>query len=172
MRYNLKRHKILESLSKNHFEANSEKRSENFRLGLSFLEIDRILKVNPFIREKICSKLLSEKEIGYTNTQVTGFFLTDKGFDSYSSEKYIIENNKIIVKYIKNFVQIAIPILSLVIAVLALSLKFNSITKNIEEKVNSKNEKQIKSIELKLDSILNLQNKKKNSSNTLNSKND
>lgn len=170
MRYNLKRNKLLKSLSKNHFEANSEKQNTDFKLGLSFSDIDETLKVNPFIREKICAKLLSEKEIVFTNTKVTGFFLTDKGFDSYSSEKYVVENNKIIILYIKNFVQIVIPLLSLIIAVLALSLKFNSITENIEEKVNSKNEKQVKSIELKLDSILKLQNKMEHHPNTLNSK--
>ena len=172
MRFNLKRHKVLGSLSKNHFDANSEKQNKNFKLGLSFSEIDGILKVNPFMREKICAKLLSEKEIEFANTKVTGFFLTDKGFDSYSSEKYIVENNKIIVKYIKNFVQIVIPIASLIIAILVLSLKINTVTKNIQEKVLLTTEKQIQTIELKLDSILKLQNKTEHNPKNQHSKND
>ncbi len=66
---------------------------------------------------------------------------TQKGLSSFSQKKCLTKNNTIITNWFKNFVQIIVPILSLIVVILAITLKINSL--------NSKNTIEIEAIEQK-----------------------
>lgn len=163
MRYNRKRHKTLEFLSDNFIEFESGERKPNFKLGKSFEDIVFELKIDAKITEQIFSRLYLDGEVKFTNAHwKNGLYLTQKGLSSFTSKKYLKENENIVLNWLKVFTQIIIPILSLIIAVLALSLKFNSITDSVEKKVNKLHKLELKRLELKLDSILHLESNRKN----------
>lgn len=165
MRNNRKKHKTLKFLSDNFIELNSSTtKNPNFQFGKSFEDIESELKLDKLSCEKVYARLELEEEVGVIDTKIKGLHLTQKGLDSYVSKKYLLENENIILSWFKVFVQIFIPIVSLIIALLALSLKFNSITDNIEKKVSAKYKQELEQIESKLDSILQLENNRKNNS--------
>ena len=133
---------------------NSGQRKPNFKLGKSFDDICRELKCDRNTCEEIFSKLYLNEEVKYTNVTWKGLYLTKNGLNSYASKKYLKENNSIVFGWFKVFTQIVVPIMSLMIAVLALTLKFDSITEKIETKVNEKNTQEFIRIESKLDSVI------------------
>lgn len=173
MRHNRQRHKTLGFLSDNFIEFESLNKKPNFKLGKSFEDIISELECDPKIIEKIFSRLYLDGEVKYTNAHwENGLYLTQKGLSSYASKKYIKENENIILNWFKVFVQIIVPVLSLIIAFLALTLKFNSISENIEKKVNNSHQLELKHLKLKLDSLLQLENNRKTKSIFENNKTD
>jgi hypothetical protein len=135
MNFNRKRHKVLELLSKSRIQFDSGRTEPNFKLGVSFDDLKKELECDLDTCELIYSKLYYEKEVEYTDTSVKGLFSTQKGLTSFSEKKYLKENEKIIVNYLRNFVQIAVPILSLTVAILAISLKINNAKEDTDNKI-------------------------------------
>ena len=137
-----KRHKLLEILTKQRNDVDLGK-SESNAYGIMFSDIFRELECDEDQLKLITSELFSSDEIGYFNANsIVGLFVKSNGKTAFSNKKYlkrIIEQRKEIVKFL---VQTTIPILALVIAIITLSLKFNSL------KIQSKEELQ------KLESII------------------
>ena len=123
-----------------------------FILGVDFKELQSELNSDRNTCEVIFAPLYNEKEVEFTDVGVDGLFLTQKGLASFSQKKYIKENEKIILSWLKTFVQIVIPILSLVIAVLALSIKMNDLNSKTSDKIQSI-EKNVESMQSDIDSM-------------------
>jgi len=142
MNFNRQRHKVLKLLSVSRIQFDSGRRNIDFKLGVSFDDLQKELNCDLDTCELIYSTLYDEKEVEYTNTSVIGLILSQKGLKSYSEKKYLKENEKIIIDYFKNFVQIVIPILSLVIAILTIQLKIDT--------SNDKTNKKIENLQIQL----------------------
>ncbi|KQN36175.1 hypothetical protein ASE92_08590 [Pedobacter sp. Leaf41] len=66
----------------------------------------------------ILSELLEADEIKVYNTNgQNGFFSTDLGNMAYSNKKYLLRHQNLMINRAKNFMQIAIPLLSFMITV-------------------------------------------------------
>jgi hypothetical protein len=100
MKNNLNRNKLLKTL----FKLRSEKKKSNNpipanEIGLTFNEINDLLKIDHFKRELIMAELWNSKEIiSFEHKMGNGCFISDIGTESFSSKKYI---NKIIFKTLK-----------------------------------------------------------------------
>ncbi len=140
MNDNLKRHKILEILSKQFIKVETEDSSE--AIGVSFEDLQVKLNCSKIELRRVSSTLYDNKEVDYMDIGLVGMFATEKGLSAYSDEKYKRESNLRLKNNIKDIVQIVVPILSLLIAYLALSFKIN--------KLNEQNEKELKEINKKL----------------------
>ena len=149
MRYNRTRHFLLKKLSEK-FIQNSENSSVNADIiGLSYAEIDLLLKRNKKTRELVLSELEKSEEIVFYNLKEKGCFIEPKnGISAFTEKKYLRRNEDIIINWLKNIVQIFIPIASLIIAYLALTLKINTFQKSNSKEVE-KLEMKIKSLEKK-----------------------
>lgn len=146
MRYNLTRHLLLKKLSEKYIATRDTKRDGADIIGLRLEEIDEILGNRKKDRDLIVSELGNCKEIHAFNIQGKGFFITpSEGLSAFSEEKYLKKNNDIILRWLKNFVQIFIPLVSLLIAVLALWLRINT--------TNETNRKEMERLELKMNGI-------------------
>lgn len=141
MRYNKTRHKLLHHLYLKYkrdldsADLTSPKRAISAnRAGLTFLEIDSLLKDKKSDRELILSELFKNKEIVFFDLKIGKGCMIDEdfGISAYSNKKYLNENNKIL----KNSVLFILPIIGLIIALTNLYLKFDSFkeTKNTEIK--------------------------------------
>tara|TARA_R110000850_G_C9977813_1_gene465673 strand:- start:86 stop:541 length:456 start_codon:yes stop_codon:yes gene_type:complete len=118
------------------------------KAGLTFSQIDNLLKNKKKDRELILSELYKNKEIHFFDLKVGKGCMIDEdyGISAYSNKKYLNENNKII----RNFILFVLPIIGLVVAITNLYLQFDSFkeTKNNEiENLNSKVEIMESSIE-------------------------
>jgi hypothetical protein len=141
MNLNLKKHNLLELLSK---------QSVNFDLGkttnfsVSITIILKKLDINEFLLYPIISELIVNKEIDYyfwNEIEKKGLFATPLGVSSYSNKKYKklffsnIRNNS------KDLVQIIIPIVSLLITLLIVKdnlskeSKYNTQVKELKERI-------------------------------------
>ncbi|GGE22950.1 hypothetical protein [Psychroflexus salis] len=146
----LKRHKLLEILTKKRILLESDLSDDNL-LGVSFTDIHKQLNCNRSELELIMSELYDLDEIGYHDTLgVVGLFTKDKGKSSYANKKYKRLYRNEITNLIKDFVQIIIPILSLLIASYAVSNKIESFNMNIKNKLD-KIENQVKELEFEFD---------------------
>ena len=146
MRLNRTRHFVLKKLSQKFIDNNENENNKADVVGLSFNEIDALLKVTKKKRELILSELDRCNEIVFYELEQKGFFIEPKiGLSALSEKKYLRKNEDIIIKWLKNIVQIFIPIASLLIAYLALTIKINS--------NNNLNSKQMKIIEMKIKKI-------------------
>lgn len=95
--------------------------------GLSLNEIDTKLNISPNEREMILSELIESQEIICFNLKNIGYIINEKkGISALADKKYINRNWKIILDWIKNFVQIIIPVLALFIAYVSLTSKLDS----------------------------------------------
>ena len=165
MRFNRKRHLLLKVLTKKLLQYPKRKGDniEGELVGLTFNEVDNLLKTNKFERHIILSELIKYDEIKIFNTKSSGIIIEPRiGVSAFSNKKYKKKNEDIIIGWFKVFAQIVVPIMSLTVAVLVLTLKFNSITESIESKVNKNNIKKLEYLELKLDQIILLENNRKN----------
>jgi hypothetical protein len=152
MRYNLARHSLLKELAKKFgsfgSNENDESKIQASLVGLTLSEIDSHLKLSKAERELVLSGLGDAKEIeafrdGFD--KVAGYFITDNvGLNSFVEKKYLHKNNDIILNWLKNIVQLFIPVASLTVAILALSLKFDSRDKILNQKIESSKDNIIK----------------------------
>ncbi|WP_028123009.1 hypothetical protein [Epilithonimonas tenax] len=143
MDYNRQRHKVLKLLSVSKIQFNNGNRNSDFKFGVSYDNLQKELKYDADTCELVYAKLYQEGEVEHTNTAVFGLQATQKGLSSYSEKKYLKENEKLIFDYLRNFVQIAIPIFSLIVAILAIQLKI--------ETTNDKTNKKIDNLQKQLD---------------------
>lgn len=155
MRFNRKRHLLLKKLSEKYIQKNMKGGAVS--LGMSIIEINKLLKVDNLTREKIVSELLRANElILYDFGDKSGFFIEHKnGLSAFSDKKYLKRNENIIINWFKVFVQIAVPVLSLIITILVII------------KDDSKTTKEIQSIEQKVEDLKNKINKLEKNTKTL-----
>jgi len=161
MKYNRTRHRVLGFLAKKFNEDLSSKRADDS--GLNFSEIDNLLRKKKNQRTLIVSELFKEKEIEYFRlNQVEGYMINPTlGLSAYSEKKYLKRNHEIIINWLKNLVQIIIPIAT--VAILALGLRIKNTDKAINKKFDVMNQKIINLEEkvnqleiLKNDTIINV----------------
>lgn len=146
MELNKTRHYILKNLSKKFINNNDNPRKEANVVGLSFSEIDLLLKKNKNFRDLVLSELYKSNEIVFYDLKEKGCFIEPhNGLSAFAERKYLKKNEDILIKWLKNFVQIFIPIASLIVAYLALTIKLNNIEKS--------NTKEIKDIEIKINEL-------------------
>ena len=146
---NRKRHFLLKKLSEKFLEQ-ADNNGSNLTadiLGLSFEQIDSLLNVKIKERELIISELDINKEIAFYEFKERGCFIDKNGFSALAEKKYINRNQDIYLKWLRNFVQLFIPVASLIIAYVALSM---NIAKNKKE-----NNEEIKNLENRIEQIEN-----------------
>jgi hypothetical protein len=162
MRYNRTRHFLLGILSRKFNEDLSSQRAD--KSGLSYEEVDDFLRKRKKDRTLIVSELYENEEIKFFDLDnVKGYMINPiKGLSAYTSKKYLNRNNEIILNWLKNTVQIFIPIASLIVAVLALSLRQATLNEKNDLKFNELDQRIIKleqinndQIELNNDTIIN-----------------
>lgn len=124
MRYNRTRHKALLLLSEKFNKLLNEK-TGSFRgneVGLSNEELNSLLNIDDRKRRLVFSELFENEEVKpYHLDGISGCFIhPEKGFESLANEKYLERNREIVKNWIKDFVQIAIPVLSLIITILVI----------------------------------------------------
>lgn len=144
---------MLQKLSEKFFK-NSDDTKSNLDadiVGLSLIEIDTLLKIDKNTRELILSELEKADEIVFYNLGEKGCFIEPKnGLSALTSKKYIKQNQDIILTWSRNFVQIFIPVASLLIAFIALSLNIS--------KTKIENSEEINKLELKIEHLDSLYN--------------
>lgn len=135
MNYYKQKHKVLKFLT---FSNNFQLDENNLlKKGLSFKDILNNLNVSETELNIIISELYENKEIKKGND---GLIIEKKGISSFSNNFYIKESRNYKLNLIKDYVQIIVPILTSIIAIIAVS---NNNTSKIERKLNEI-EKQLK----------------------------
>lgn len=160
MNYNRKRHKLLgelaEKLSSN--DDPNNKQQEAYEVGMTFEQVDKFFNIKKNERNLILSELFDSNEIVRfeSNKVGDGIFIDNAvGNSSFSDKKYIKINQDIFIKWLRNFVQIFIPIASLIITIIVL-------VKNPKDNYN-KLDTEIQTIKQKVEHIEKVQNKKEQS---------
>jgi len=146
MQYNRIRHSLLKKLSEKLLREIDNPSDQADVIGMSYEEIDLFLKNKKGERALILSELEKSDEIVYFNLTTKGCFIEPKnGLSALTEKKYLKRNNAIILNWLRNFVQIFIPIASLLIALLALSINI--------EKNKKANNKKIEKLELRIEQL-------------------
>ncbi|RPD93084.1 hypothetical protein EGM88_13620 [Aureibaculum marinum] len=154
MNLELKRHKLLGILSKQRNDLELKKAEYN-ALGVPFEKIYSELNCNEDELKLITSELYTADEIGYHDAyDIVGIFAKDNGLSSFANKKYSRIYWKRVSDLTKNAVQIIIPILSLLIAFIALSIKIESLNKSTDNKIDNL-EKQVIELKSELDKTKN-----------------
>ena len=149
MNEDLLRHKLLKILSKQFIKSGLPENT-SLPIGLEYKKVLSELSINREKLDKITAELFLNKEIKLWNTTgELGIYADEVGVISSSNEKYKKRHQDSILKIFKLIAQIFIPILSLLVAVISLYIKFDS-----------DNAKRIEKIEQKI-SIIEKQSKKK-----------
>jgi hypothetical protein len=141
MNVNIERHKLLKILSE-HFIDIELGVSEDNILGIDFKKLYILLKCDYKKLKIISSELYTYDEIGfYDNKELNtvGLYIKPNGITAYSNKKYKNIFYSRVKNILKDFVQIVIPILSLIVAYFAIQLKISE--------VNNYNQKQIDTLQ-------------------------
>ena len=142
---NHKKHKLLKCLSR-HYIHYWQKSHGLERDYLTFTELQQKLGWNLTQLELIYIGLEKEGELEQKVDNINNYLrIKEKGISSYTDNKYIDRFYKTIFGYLKDIAGIIIPILSLVIAYLAIVSKVES--RSIEK------EKSLKAIEIQLKQV-------------------
>ncbi|MCL5130533.1 hypothetical protein [Algibacter sp. L4_22] len=150
MNLELKRHKLLGILSKQRNDLELKKAEYN-ALGVPFEKIYSELNCNEDELKLITSELYTADEIGYHNAyDIVGVFAKDNGLSAFANKKYSRIYWKRVSDLTKNAIQIIIPVLSLLIAFIALSIKIESLNKTTDNKLDNL-EKQVIELKSELD---------------------
>ncbi len=160
---NRKRHKLLGILSIQRNNFNLKKASNNTQ-AIDFETILKELNCNEDELQIITSELYSCDEIDDYTYSFKGLFAKKNGLTSFSNKKYvnIIRKNRI--ENAKSFVQIVIPIFSLIIAYVAITTKSENIQKQYGKELQEvkllliQHKARIKTLEYRIEKIL--ENKK------------
>lgn len=138
MNDNIKKHELLEILS-------TEKINNKTPLGVGFDKILELLKIDKEYLDFICGELYGTGEIKYFDNGVDekGLYATSLGVKSHSSKNYIERQNKKNWELAKNWVQTVVPILSLVIAIIVLTLSNRSYLKEVKSELKEVKERLI-----------------------------
>ena len=125
------KHKLLKILSKQYALS---WQSDNEPHGLTEEEIIKQLSIDDYELKIIITDLCTNNETQhYKPDEISGWAATKDGIISYNTKKYIHANNKLIWDIVKNWTQTLIPILSLIIAILAIKSDNEAINKELEE---------------------------------------
>ncbi|KIA88415.1 hypothetical protein [Kaistella jeonii] len=141
MNNNRVKHKILKHLSISYVAMkNDNLANPEYNFGLSYERLQLLIKEEDNEAFNVFQYLNETNEVGVKNIGFDGLYLTSNGYISFAEEKYLKRNQNILLKFLKNVVQILIPILSLIIAITALTIKNSKLEKRIEniEKVVGK----------------------------------
>jgi cell division protein FtsL len=135
MNIDAKRHKLLGILTEQ--RKNNELKKEGYNaLGVTFENIYSGIDSDDDELHSITSDLYTSEEIGYYDAyNIVGLFAKDKGLTAFANKKYhnrVTERRK---EKIKFLVQTAIPVLALLIAIITLSTKFNSLKMQSDEEL-------------------------------------
>ena len=131
MNSNLLRHRLLGILTKQYIVA--EKSSEP--MGVSFENIESELKCTDIFLRQSISELYVNEEVGYHDAyDIIGLYASEKGAASFSNKKYWIIYCSNIKDSIKYWFQILVPVLSLLVALFAVTrdFKVNNAETNIQ----------------------------------------
>jgi len=124
LKFNKKRHELLKLISTNRIGAEVKENDfyQNNVIAVSFEQILSKLEINEHERFVISSVLFEEGEVKYFDDGFKGLLATRKGVSAYYTEKYInIDSNKRR-ENIKFYFNLLTTLLSLLIAILALSI--------------------------------------------------
>mgnify|MGYP000892693112 FL=1 len=152
MKLYIKRHRLLKLLSKhrNNVIINNP---VNSSLGVTFEDIYKDLNCTEKDLYIITSELYISDEIGYHDANnIVGLYVKEKGVSAFSNRKYINILYDKLINILKNIVQIFIPILSLIIAYVALTTKTNNL-KKLYEKELQEVKKELKEQKLYIESL-------------------
>lgn len=133
IKLNRKRHLLLKELSEKSLEQDIESqigKVDADLIGLSFKEVRTLLGVSKQQVELVISELEKNNEIGFYEFKERGCFIITNGIAALAEKKYKRKNQDIYLNWLRNFVQLFIPVISLIIAYVALT---TSITKNQKE---------------------------------------
>ena len=137
MNTNIYRHKILKHLSKKLLTGGSRDINDDL-VYFSYSEIRDILNYKKNDLRLIITELIENKEISYHfGAKGKGLICNNLGLISYSNKKYLKIYRTEIITLIKDCVQIFIPVMSLLIAYIALTIKFGDIDKTTKERIES-----------------------------------
>ena len=126
MNKNLQRHKLLEILSLQYINSDID---PDLNIHVSCKEIYSKLKISEFDLYMIIKELTSNEEIDYyfwNDEDKKGLYAKPNGVTAFTNNKYVRLRNKQLKENIKDIVQIFIPVISLIIAFIALTIKFNN----------------------------------------------
>lgn len=107
-------------------------------VGVSFDHIKNSLKITDENLHKITAELINQNEIDHFSAhEINGLYCTKTGAASFSNQKYLKLNLKEIKSNIKDWVQITIPVIALIISILMALFTFNyqNRIKKIENKI-------------------------------------
>lgn len=143
MNINLKRRRLLGLLAKRQIEVDLGK--TNNVVGISFEDVLTFTKCDDIKLAAITSELFDAEEIAYYNHDgLKGLFCELKGVTSHSNKKYKKAFTSAIKGNVKDFVQISIPVLSLLVAIMVITREDTKRTKEIqatEQKVEALQER-------------------------------
>lgn len=144
MNYNKNLHKLLEILylNGNYPDFEDEATLASFNLE----ELKHKLKLSKNDTAILLRNLKDANEI--TKPKEDTFVITHLGMQAFNSSKYLKAYRKSIIDNTKDIASILIPILSLIVAILAISLKSNNPTKedfqNLQKKIEKLENKNVK----------------------------
>lgn len=154
MNYNCKRHELLSILSNqltlNELSHISEE-GDFVDKQLSYSYILEKLKVSDYELNILIKELTENSEINYylwNDDEKRGLFATSKGLTSFANKKYSKASLSIKKNNIKDFVQIVIPVLSLLATILVIYTTYKR-----EEIKSEKQEKRIENLENQLKKV-------------------
>jgi hypothetical protein len=117
MNLDIKRHKLLSIVSERLVEMDLKKKPGQV-IGISLEELMTELNCTDSKLRIIASKLFEEGEVELYHVSFKGLLCTEKGLAAYHDKKYLREIEKRIFERIRNWVQVLIPILSLVFSII------------------------------------------------------
>jgi hypothetical protein len=132
MNDNIIRHKVLNILAEksNKNTVLSFKGENTGEYTVPFETLIAKIKCSETEMVRAISLLLTNKEVYFYNVEFKGFFIEDNGLNAYSTNKYLAIYRNNIFQIAKDVVQIFIPVISMAIALVAVS---NNGAKNIDK---------------------------------------
>ncbi|MCX7549153.1 hypothetical protein OS188_14440 [Xanthomarina sp. F1114] len=120
--YDLLSHKILGILIRQRINVEIYHKERNVVLGVEYEELKKELDITKEEMFIVTSKLREELEIEPYRVDFEGYFAKPKAVYSYVSRKYLKKTRNEKRENIKYYLQIVIPVVSLLIAFLAITL--------------------------------------------------
>ena len=127
MKLDLERHRLLKLLSDKTVQFNIGKLPQNESMGIPFEDLMLKMKCDREKLELISSELFLNKEIDYHDyNDVVGLFCDHNGLAAFSNKKYLKLYWTSIKESIKFWLQALIPMLSLLVALFAVTRDFKA----------------------------------------------
>ena len=155
MRNNKTKHKILKALFEKR-KSKTKKINPLNELGLFKNELLDSLEIKDFVFENCIPELLINKEIELTEKSSETIYVINKenGFTSFVDGKYTSRNKKVIIETLKDWTQIAVPVITTIISL------YLVIIQNISDKEIKQLKQSMKKQELTIKRLERLTNNK------------